>query len=133
MVDSFLVWSVALGAAAGARSLTPLALLARHRGGWLAAAAAAAALGELVGDKLPTTPSRLQQPQLSGRVAAGALAGGILARQHGRSLVLPAVVAGAAALAASYAGAAWRAKAPGIPPAVAEDAAAATLAWAATR
>jgi uncharacterized membrane protein len=133
MVDSFLVRAVVLGAAAGARTLTPLAMLARHRGGWVGAAAAAAAVGELVGDKLPTTPSRLQQPQLTGRVAAGALAGGLLARQHGRSPVLPALAAGAAALAASYAGAAWRAKAPGIPPALAEDAAAATLAWAATR
>jgi uncharacterized membrane protein len=89
-------------------------------------------VGELVGDKLPTTPSRIQQPQLTGRIAAGVLAGGLLARQHGRSLVLPAIVAGAAALAASYAGAAWRAKAPGIPPALGEDAAAASLAWAAT-
>lgn len=133
MVDSFLARSVALGAAAGARTLTPLAMLARHRNRWLRAVTAAGALGELVGDKLPSTPSRLQQPGLAGRVAAGALAGGLLARRHGRSFVVPAVVAGAAALAASYAGAAWRAHAPGIPPALAEDAAAVTLAWVATR
>lgn len=132
MVDSFLVRSAALGAAAGARSLTPLAMLARRRGGWLAAVAAAGALGELVGDKLPGTPSRLHQPELTGRIAAGALAGALLARQHGRPVVPSALVAAAAALGASYAGAAWRAYRPGIPAALAEDATAAGLAWAAT-
>lgn len=133
MVDSFLARSVALGAATGARSLTPMAMLARHRGDWLSAVTAVGALAELVADKLPSTPSRLKQPSLSGRVAAGVLAGGLLARRHGRPVVPAALVAGAAALAASYAGAAWRAYAPGIPPALAEDAAAVALAWTATR
>jgi uncharacterized membrane protein len=133
MVDSFLVRSVALGAAAGARSLTPLAMLALRRGGALRAVTAAGALGELVGDKLPGTPSRLQQPQLTGRIAAGALVGALLARQHGRPVLTSALAAGAAALGASYAGAAWRKYQPGIPAALAEDAAAVGLAWAATR
>ncbi|NMO52347.1 hypothetical protein HH310_14210 [Actinoplanes sp. TBRC 11911] len=133
MVDSFLVRSAALGAASGARSLTPLAMLALRRGGWLRAVTAAGALGELIGDKLPGTPSRLHQPELTGRVAAGALAGALLARRHGRPVLPSALAAGAAALGASYAGAAWRKYRPGIPAALAEDAAAVGVAWAVTR
>src|SRR3954452_18575705 len=40
-------------------------------------------LGEVVVDKLPMTPSRLQPPQFGGRIAVGAASAGALAyREH---------------------------------------------------
>jgi len=124
--------AAALGASAGLRTFTPLCALALARYGpasRASRAAAALAFGELVADKLPRTPSRLQPPALAGRVASGAAAGGAVAGPAG------ACVGGAAALAASCAGAGARAalvRASGLPdPAIAvvEDALAITLAW----
>ena len=130
---SLLLRAAALGAAAGGRSVTPLAAVADR--GFLRVAARAAALGELVVDKLPGTPSRLAPAPLAGRVVAGALAAGIYAHRRGRSVILPAAVAGAAAIAASYAGASWRSFAGrhglDLPAAIAEDAATVALARAA--
>lgn len=137
MTAAVLLRSAALGASAGARSATPLAVLAQRGPGWVRAAATAAALGELVVDKLPRTPSRLRPGPLAGRVLLGALAGGGYARRHGAHPVVPALTAAAAALATSYGGARWRAYAArhrvGVPAAVAEDAAAVALAWVAAR
>jgi uncharacterized membrane protein len=137
MATDVLLRSAMLGAAAGARSMTPLAALAAQRPGWLRAVAGLAALGELGADKLPQTPSRLKPAPLAGRIVAGALAGGGYARRRGAGVVVPALAGGAAAAAASYAGALWRAAAAqrslGVPAALAEDAAAVALAWAATR
>jgi uncharacterized membrane protein len=138
-----LVRAAVLGAAAGARSVTPLAALAASAppaGGpgnawlrWTRLALGAAAVGELVADKLPTTPSRLAAAPLAGRVVFGALAGGAYARRRGAGVVLPALVGAAAALGASHAGAWWRRRASGVPAALAEDTAAVALAWAAAR
>ncbi|WP_433366524.1 hypothetical protein ACQPZX_37890 [Actinoplanes sp. CA-142083] len=132
---SLLIRAAALGASAGGRSVTPLAALADR--GFLRVAARVAAIGELIADKLPGTPSRLQPAPLAGRVALGALSAGIYAHRRGRSVFLPAAVAGATAFAASYAGASWRALAErhglDLPAAVAEDAAAVALAEAAVR
>jgi uncharacterized membrane protein len=132
-----LVRAAALGAAAGARSTTPLAVLALRKRGLVRAVAGVAALGELVADKLPQTPSRLKPAPLAGRVVLGALAGAEYARRRGAGPVVPALAAAAAALAGSYAGARWRAYAArssfSLPAAVAEDAAAVTLAWASAR
>ncbi|MFC7279276.1 hypothetical protein ACFQS1_35390 [Paractinoplanes rhizophilus] len=127
---SILLRAAALGAAAGGRSVTPLAALADR--GTLRVAARLAALGELVVDKLPGTPSRLAPAPLAGRVVIGALSAAIYAHRQGRSVLLPAAVAGAAAYAASYAGAGWRALAGrhglDLPAALAEDAATVALA-----
>jgi uncharacterized membrane protein len=80
-----------LGVLSGARSMTPLAMLALHRdrgslrGAWqdwpvLRSPAGRtvlvlAALGELVGDKLPRTPPRTKPFPLLARVATGAISG----------------------------------------------------------
>lgn len=134
MFGDVLVRSAVLGAAAGARSVTPLAVLALRRPGWVRTVTAVAALGELVADKLPQTPSRLAPAPLAGRMLLGALAGGGYARRRGVSPILPALAAAGAALAASHAGARWRTRFSGsVPAAIAEDAAAVTLAWAAAR
>ncbi|WP_433290839.1 hypothetical protein ACQP2F_23930 [Actinoplanes sp. CA-030573] len=127
-----LVRCALLGAATGGRSLTPLAALAlRHRSRY-AAAVAAAALGELVADKLPGIPSRVAPAPLAARIVLGALSGAAYARGRGAGPALPAMLGAGGAAAASYAGAWWRAHATGVPAAVAEDAATLAVAYAAT-
>jgi uncharacterized membrane protein len=132
MVDSIFARAAALGFSAGSRSVTPLAVLALRRRDWLTAVAAAGAVGELVVDKLPSTPSRLQPSALAGRLVLGAVAGALAARSRNTPVAGPALVGGVAALAGSYAGAAWRARQPGLGAAFAEDAAAVGLALIAT-
>lgn len=137
MNSDILVRSALLGASAGARSMTPLAVLAQGSSGWVRGAASSAALGELIMDKLPRTPSRLKPAPLAGRIVLGGIAGAAYARSRGAGVVLPAVVAAASALTASYAGALWRTRAAqhslALPAAVAEDAMAVTLAWVSAR
>lgn len=118
-----------LGFVAGLRSLTPFALLsaAAQRQGSPAGFAASqpaplsllrsrgtlvvtslAAVGELVGDKLPFTPSRTKPVPLGGRIAIGALAGAAVCRNARLNPVVGALLGGAAATGGSYAGAAYR-------------------------
>jgi uncharacterized membrane protein len=74
-----------LGITAGLRSMMPGALLA-----WSSDSAtqktkdilAILAIGEIIGDKLPFTPGRLQKGSLTGRLVAGAVSGAILCRRH---------------------------------------------------
>lgn len=85
-----------LGIVAGLRSQMPLAVLGwklrklpgdghpENRASvlqspWLAPVATTLAAGELVGDKLPMTPSRLNPAPLIGRLVLGGLAGAIVA------------------------------------------------------
>jgi uncharacterized membrane protein len=88
-----LVEAALLGALSGSRSATPLAVLALHhdsaeaRGSWQRWAlfrspvgrgvAVAAGAGELVGDKLPATPSRVGAGPLFGRATSGAVVGAV--------------------------------------------------------
>lgn len=96
-----------------------------------------AAGGELVGDKLPATPSRLDPGPLGGRIVGGAVTGAIMARGRGGSAATGAVVGSAAALASSWAfyhARAWLGSATGFPDpivAIGEDALAITVATAA--
>jgi uncharacterized membrane protein len=60
----------------------------------------AAAAGELVVDKLPNTPSRLEPAGLASRLAMGALAAGLFARTR-RAPWLPAAAIGASTAAVS--------------------------------
>jgi len=62
------------------------------------------ALGELVGDKLPTTPSRLSPGPLIVRLVIGALAGMSICHQARRSLILGALFGAAGAGTGSFAG-----------------------------
>lgn len=101
-----------LGVVAGMRSQLPFALLAlAARQGWDTTDAAprggvlgsemagvglgVAAAGELIGDKLPFTPSRLDPLPLTGRAVIGGAAGAVLARRAGAS-TLVGVMAGTA-------------------------------------
>ncbi len=68
-------------------------------------------VGELVGDKLPTTPSRTSPPPLIGRAACGAVVGAALFVSEGRRAATGALLGAAAAVAAAYAGERLRAQA----------------------
>ncbi|GGC80640.1 hypothetical protein GCM10011512_04240 [Tersicoccus solisilvae] len=108
--------SAVLGVAAGIRSSLGVAgptfasgpgrVSAGRRAGQVAAALAVA--GEMVADKLPGTPSRLQPGALAGRLISGATGAVTLARRERATLDLPVVAGIAGALAGSWGGAAWR-------------------------
>lgn len=88
----------------------------------------AMALGELIVDKLPQTPSRLVPGGLAARAVAAALAAGSVAAQEGNA-PLGALLGVAAALVAARLGAGYRSRAPqsplgGLLAALLEDAAA---------
>jgi len=86
------------------------------------------ALGELAGDKLPTTPSRTALSPLIGRAVSGGLVGAALFASEGRRVPAGAILGAASAVAAASAGERLRAFAgerTGVPDplvAVAEDA-----------
>ena len=62
------------------------------------------AIGELIGDKLPKTPSRLDVFPLIARSISGALSGAALAATAGATLAVGAVAGIAGALAGAFAG-----------------------------
>lgn len=63
-----------------------------------------AVAGELIGDKLPATPSRLLPGPLLGRCATGALTGAVIGRGRGGSTLGGAAAGSLAALASSWVG-----------------------------
>jgi uncharacterized membrane protein len=65
---------------------------------WTRRILAAAAAGELVVDKLPNTPSRLEPPGFIGRLVLGALAAGLFAQTR-KAPWLPAAAIGASSAA----------------------------------
>ncbi|ROS76634.1 hypothetical protein [Cellulomonas sp. PhB143] len=121
-----------LGLAAGARASLGLAgpvVSSRGRGrarGAARLAALAGVAGELIGDKQPSTPSRLEAPGPLVRVVSGALGAAALARRVAARPLVPMVVGGYGASVGTAAGAAWRAhtvgKVPDLRAALAEDA-----------
>jgi uncharacterized membrane protein len=123
-----------LGTVTGARTfLAPAALALRGRLGTAAKfVLPALAAGELVGDKLPMAPPRVEGPGLVGRVLSGAFSGRVSGGARG------ARVGAAFALAATYPSQALRSQIvkrtpiPDIAYAVSEDLVGATLAAAAS-
>ena len=116
--------AAALGWAAGMRSMTPPAVLARavrnarppvpalaRRRPQPARALGTdrasrllplAALGEIVADKLPAIPGRTDVAPLLGRIGSGALAGAAVAAARRRGVVLPALIGATSAAASSF-------------------------------
>jgi uncharacterized membrane protein len=151
-----MMWrSLVLGVVTGLRSQVPTAMLAWRQsreqlpedvGGPMGVlgrrgavpASALAVVGELVADKLPETPSRLDTGPFLGRLSLGATAGAGVAAAFGRSRILGGVLGIAGAAAGSYAGTRYRAlvaehtDVPDTVWAVAEDVTAIALALAAT-
>ncbi|MFC8733747.1 hypothetical protein ACFT5B_14930 [Luteimicrobium sp. NPDC057192] len=126
-----------VGAAAGSRSSLGLAqpfLTSGHRALRIVGLLGVGA--ELVGDKLPATPSRLDPPGPVVRAIAGAVGAATLTRRAGSrpgTLVAAALLGAAASAVGTFGGAAWRRAVaerggPDLPAALAEDAAAVTLA-----
>ena len=113
-----LVPALLLGAATGLRSQTGWACLlarsdgarlpARFRNPWIRRAALVAAAGELVVDKLPSTPARTAPLPLAARMVFGALTAGTGAATIDGAAPPAAAVGALAALGAAFAGRAAR-------------------------
>ena len=131
-----------LGMCTGLRTMTPIAVLcwfayrnALHLVGWRSFTAnviavaifTLMALGEYIGDKLPTTPSRTSAIGLSGRSLFGAFVGLILAQPMLLNPAVAIVIGIVGALIGSYVGwfvrtrAVASLKCPDWPVAIAED------------
>jgi uncharacterized membrane protein len=99
--------------------------------------AATAAIGELVADKLPSTPPRTQARGLVPRIGLGGLSAGLLARSTGAPIAVAVGVGAGTATGAAFAGMAARgALAKRLPPlaaALSEDVVAVLLAVGALR
>jgi uncharacterized membrane protein len=80
---------------------TPLAFLGSSR---LSKALVLMELGELVGDKLPMTPSRTTPPPLLGRAISGAVVGAAIFVSEGRRATTGAALGSTAAIVAALAG-----------------------------
>ncbi|MGI8788847.1 MAG: DUF4126 family protein [Pyrinomonadaceae bacterium] len=112
------VKAASLGAVAGLRAMTAPALLSyfasrgknnRLKNNLLASpkisvVCALLAAGELVGDKLPFTPNRMELPGLTARIVSGAFVGGSICAARKKSVWTGAVVGAVSAVAAAYAG-----------------------------
>ena len=123
MAMALLAWIVAiplLGGLTGLRSMMPMAVLCLfawrghmeiHRSwafwtanGITAGVFAVLALGELIGDKLPATPSRTAPFPLFARVIFGGLVGAISATALHGSIIEGTVLGAIAAIAGSFLG-----------------------------
>ncbi len=110
---------IAIGMLSGLRALSPIAVVCwlalLHRlplTGWASFVGSKVAVGlfslgavgELISDKLPKTPSRLKQPGFSVRIVMGALCGLLLANAGSFSLIGGALLGAIGAVAGSYLG-----------------------------
>lgn len=115
-----LVLAFAIGVIAGLRSLTaPAAVCWAAQAGWIdlhqsplafMGSSIAAwifgllAIGELIMDKRPTTPSRLAVGPLGGRIVLGGLAGATLASADSPTIITGALLGALGGLVGAYAG-----------------------------
>jgi uncharacterized membrane protein len=109
-----------IGVVAGSRSLTAPAVVAwaAHRNwidlhssplSFMGSTAAVVvfmlgAVGELIADKLPSTPSRLKPPGFIARIVLGALSGAALAASSSQLMALGAVLGAAGGIGGAFAG-----------------------------
>jgi uncharacterized membrane protein len=119
------VLALLIGVVAGLRALTPLAAVcwAAHLGWlhlentWLAFLGYAAtpyivsvlAIGELINDKLPKTPSRKEPPGFIARIVTGALCGAAFGAAS-QSMIGGAVAGALGAVAGTFGGAEFRSR-----------------------
>jgi uncharacterized membrane protein len=115
-----MVYLFSIGFFTGLRAMTPIAVLCWMTAigrlpaaqGWLSFAAnkisvvvfSLAALGELIGDKLPSAPSRTKPPGLIARVVFGAFCAMILASTIDTSIYLAAILGAIGAVTGTFAG-----------------------------
>ncbi|GAC1410746.1 MAG: DUF4126 family protein [Candidatus Velthaea sp.] len=121
-----LIASLGLGIVSGLRTFLAPAALYVARGGVAGYVLGVVALGELIGDVLPKTPSRTILPQLVARLVSGAFVGWMLCTFLGAPPIAGATLGLAGALIGTYGGAAVRAslidRIGAVPAALAEDA-----------
>lgn len=144
--------ALGIGFVTGLRSMTgPAAIAWAARLGWLrlaptglaflahpvvAVVLTLAAVGELVGDKLPRTPARTALPPFVFRVVLGGLGGAAIGLGTGGTALVPAILGAVGAVAGTLGGYAFRMRVPrklrlaDFPFALAEDLMAVGLAWA---
>ena len=119
-MNLLLIFALAIGFAAGLRSLTAPAVVAwAAHVGWLnlqgsplvflgsmpaVVILSIAAIGELVGDKLPIIPKRTALPPLLARILAGATSGAALCVSANYSLVIGALLGGLGGVIGAFAG-----------------------------
>ena len=60
------------------------------------------ALGEIVGDKLPSAPNRIKPAVIGFRILSGALAGASIYKASGNNAVIGALLGGTVAFASTY-------------------------------
>ncbi len=94
----------ALGAVTGLRCMLGPALVAEGAPGKSKLVFRVLAAGELAGDKLPRTISRLAPGPLLGRILAGGGVGWVLCRRAGQSPWLGMALGAGAAVAGAYSG-----------------------------
>jgi uncharacterized membrane protein len=133
----------AIGVLSGLRVMSPIAVICwlalLHRlplgAGWISYLGSKVAVvlfslgavGELVSDKLPKTPSRLKQPGFGARIVMGGLCGLMLATAASFSLIGGALLGAIGAVAGTYVGFFVRTRTtakfglPGLPVALVED------------
>jgi uncharacterized membrane protein len=119
--------ALGLGAVAGLRSMAAPAALSRAAAGgrldglgatrfallgssWASKLLTLFEVGELIGDKLPMTPSRTSPPPLLGRATSGALVGAALFASEGRQAATGGALGAVAAVVSAYAGEQLRAR-----------------------
>lgn len=116
----FVLAALAIGFASGLRAFTPLALSCWIAvWGWMplggsrlaflgtnigALVVSLLAVGELIGDKLPITPSRVTAGPLGARIVTGALSGTALAIGAGASWIIGLVCGVVGSVAGAFAG-----------------------------
>ena len=109
-----------LAAASGARTMSGVAAIASGN------AAKLLAFGELIADKMPNIPDRIELGPLLGRVAAGALVGATVGGRTRRDRHDSAIIGGLVAFASAHATyrmrRALRARLPAVAAALVEDA-----------
>ncbi len=105
------VWkSFAIGLTCGLRSMTGPAVVRWRASDPARLALAALAVGELIADKLPATPSRTIPPALAFRALSGAFSGRTVAAAAGGDRSAGTFAGAIGAVAAAYAGMALRAR-----------------------
>ncbi|MDQ4075948.1 MAG: DUF4126 family protein [Chloroflexota bacterium] len=117
-IDTYLK-AVGLGVIAGSRSMSAPALLTHHlaksepralastplgvfSSSWVATLLRLAAAGEMVADKIPGIPARIEIQPLAGRVVFGALSGLLICVAANKPAAVGALLGGLGALAGAF-------------------------------
>ncbi|HEY0798368.1 MAG TPA: hypothetical protein VGD50_04410 [Candidatus Baltobacteraceae bacterium] len=105
---TILAIALGLGFVSGLRTFVAPAAVLLARGGIGGYAVSVLALGELIGDMLPSIPSRTSPPALAARALSGAFVGWTISSMHGGPIIAGGIAGLIGALAGAYGGKAAR-------------------------